>query len=74
MDFLYILFETISAFATVGVTANLTPTLSMASQIILMALMFMGRIGPMTMFLSLLPSKQNKKRDIKYINTNILIG
>lgn len=74
VDFLYILFETISAFATVGVTANLTPTLSMASQIILMALMFMGRIGPMTMFLSLLPSKNNKKRDIKYTNTNILIG
>lgn len=74
VDFLYILFEAISAFATVGVTANLTPTLSMASQIILMALMFIGRIGPMTMFLSLLPSKQDKKRDIKYTNTNILIG
>lgn len=74
VDFLYILFEAISAFATVGVTANLTPTLSMASQIILMALMFIGRIGPMTMFLSLLPSKQDKKGDIKYTNTNILIG
>lgn len=73
VDFLYVLFEAISAFATVGVTANLTP-LSMASQIILMALMFIGRIGPMTMFLSLLPSKNNKKRDIKYTNTNILIG
>ncbi|KAF3299570.1 potassium transporter [Carnobacterium sp. PL17RED31] len=74
VDFLYVLFEAISAFATVGVTANLTPALSMASQIILMALMFIGRIGPMTMFLSLLPSKNNKKRDIKYTNTNILIG
>ncbi|MFV8771179.1 TrkH family potassium uptake protein [Aerococcus urinaeequi] len=74
IDFLYILFETISAFATVGVTANLTPALSMASQIILMALMFIGRIGPMTMFLSLLPSKNSKKRDIKYTSTNILIG
>ena len=48
--------------------------ISMASQIILTALMFIGRIGPMTMFLSLLPSKQDKKRDIKYTNTNILIG
>lgn len=74
VNYIYILFESISAFATVGVTANLTPTLSMASQIVLMLLMFAGRIGPMTMFISLLPSKHDKKCDIKYAKTNILIG
>ncbi|OYQ67987.1 TrkH family potassium uptake protein [Aerococcus sp. 1KP-2016] len=74
VDYLYILFESISAFATVGVTANLTPTLTMASQIVIMALMFIGRIGPMTMFLSLLPNKKDKTHDIQYTTTNILIG
>lgn len=74
VDYIYLLFESISAFATVGVTANLTPTLSQGSQIVLMLLMFIGRIGPMTMFISLLPSKKERKSDIRYASTNILIG
>ena len=70
---LYTLFETISAMCTVGVTANLTPTLSILGQIIIMTLMFIGRIGPLTVLLSF---SNRKKQDskIKYAKAPLLIG
>ena len=74
VNYLNILFETISAISTVGVTENLTASLSQASQIILMILMFVGRIGPMTMFLALLPNTSNHRSNLHYTETNIIIG
>ena len=52
-DFLDIFFETASAIGTVGLTADLTTTLSRASHIVLIAMMYIGRIGPITMALVL---------------------
>ncbi len=43
-----ILYEAASAIGTVGLTADLTPQLGRASQVILMILMYIGRIGPVT--------------------------
>jgi trk system potassium uptake protein TrkH len=51
VDFLNIMFEATSAIATVGLSADLTPDLNRASQIVLMILMYVGRIGPITMAL-----------------------
>ena len=70
---LYTLFETISAMCTVGVTANLTPTLSMLGQIIIMILMFIGRIGPLTVLLSFSNRKKQESK-IKYAKAPLLIG
>ena len=39
----------ISAFATCGLSAGLTPELPAAGQLILIALMFIGRVGPVTL-------------------------
>lgn len=50
-DFLNLMYEVTSAMATVGLTADLTPSLSDASHIVLMVLMYIGRIGPVTMAL-----------------------
>lgn len=46
-------FETVSAFATVGVTTGITPALSVPGKLIIMAAMFAGRIGPLTLALAL---------------------
>lgn len=70
---LYTLFETISAMCTVGVTANLTPTLSMFGQIIIMILMFIGRIGPLTVLLSF-SNRNQQELLIKYAKAPLLIG
>lgn len=51
VDFLKILYEVTSALGTVGLTADLTPRLCRASQAVLMLLMYVGRIGPITMAL-----------------------
>ena len=47
------MFETISALATVGLSANVTPTLNEPAQLLLIALMFLGRVGPLTLASSL---------------------
>lgn len=70
---LYTLFETISAVCTVGVTANLTPTLSFLGKIIIMLLMFIGRIGPLTVLLSF-SNRKKKALEMKYAKAPLLIG
>ncbi len=45
--FLELLFETVSAFATVGLSQGLTPQLSLAGRVVIVVAMFVGRIGPM---------------------------
>ena len=73
VDFIYVLFESISALATVGVSANLTPTLGRLSQAVIMFLMFAGRIGPITLVDSLAKSNQQVP-DVEFSKGNILIG
>lgn len=71
--FIYLLFEAVSALATVGVSVNLTPELSPISHVVLMCLMFVGRIGPITILLGL--NRNNKKtKDKLFAKTTILIG
>ena len=69
------LFETISSFANVGLTKNMTVNLSNSSKIVLCIVMFIGRIGPLTM-ISLLNRKWHKKdlSHIEYIEEKIMIG
>ena len=54
------LFETASAIGTVGLTLGITPTLSAASRIILMFLMFFGRVGGLTLIYAAVPTTDNK--------------
>lgn len=59
--FLELVFETVSAFGTVGLSTGVTETLSAPGKCIIMGLMFLGRLGPI-LFLSLLQSWQQKPR------------
>lgn len=58
--FLDILFEVISALSTTGATRDLTPSLSDPSHALLIVLMFVGRLGPLTLIYSL--STQHSRR------------
>ena len=53
------LFETGSAVGTVGLTLGITPSLHAASRIVLMILMFLGRVGTLTLVYALLPGGKN---------------
>ena len=66
-----ILFETVSAFATVGVSTGISAGLSIGSKIITMAVMFIGRLGPLTMA-SIWVS--NKSSLVRYPEGDIAIG
>lgn len=46
-------FEAVSALGTVGLSLNLTPLLATSSQLILVVLMLLGRVGPITLFAAL---------------------
>lgn len=58
-DALDILYETVSATATVGLTRNLTSTLSVAGKFIIICTMYLGRVGPISLALALNSKKKN---------------
>ena len=60
-----LIYEVFSAFGTVGVSAGVTPHLSAGSKIVIIILMFIGRLGPIT-FLQLLGSKLRFDDQSKY--------
>ena len=69
---LRILFEVTSAFGTVGLSTGFTSTLSAAGKIIMIATMFAGRIGPLTLALAI--ALQKGKIAYKYPEEKIMIG
>ena len=64
-DSLDILFETVSATATVGLSRNLTAQLNSAGKAIIIATMYLGRVGPISLALAL-----NSRKKIQNIITN----
>jgi trk system potassium uptake protein TrkH len=56
-DFFAVTFEAVSAFGTVGLSMGITPTLEVGGKILIIALMFVGRLGPLWLmdFLQHLP-------------------
>ncbi|HNX75422.1 MAG TPA: TrkH family potassium uptake protein [Candidatus Rifleibacterium sp.] len=67
-----LIFEAISAFATVGLSTGITPILSIPGKLLIVALMFIGRIGPLTMALSI--TAQETRINIQYPETRVLVG
>lgn len=67
------LYETISALCTVGLTTGITSSLGTASQIILIVLMFFGRLGIMTISVGFMAANRAEER-VSYAETKIMIG
>ncbi len=67
------LFESISALATVGVTAGATTALSIPAQFMIMIFMYFGRVGILTLSLGFLMGDRAEER-FRYAHTNLLIG
>lgn len=70
-SFMQVLFEVVSAFGTVGLSTGITPDLSVASKLVIIATMFIGRLGPLTMF-TIWYSK--KMTSVTYSEESITIG
>ncbi len=67
------LYESVSALATVGLTAGVTPSLSTASQLLIIVYMYFGRVGVLTISLGFLMGDKAGER-FRYATTNLLIG
>lgn len=72
-EFSQILFETVSAFGTVGLSAGLTGDLTPVGRILITIMMFIGRLGPLTMAFALAMAK-NEHNKIRYAEEKISIG
>jgi Trk-type K+ transport system membrane component len=71
-DLLAVVFECFSAYSTVGLSLNLTPTLTEPSKFIIIATMFIGRIGMLNLMIGML--RQINHQFYEYPKENILIN
>ncbi|WP_053366779.1 TrkH family potassium uptake protein [Bacillus sp. FJAT-27245] len=71
-DFLMILFEATSAFATVGLSMGLTPELSPAGELLITFMMLAGRVGPLTVAFAI--TLRRKQDPFRYPKGKIMIG
>lgn len=69
-----ILYDVISAVSTVGLTLGITFDLSAASKVVIMLLMYFGRVGILTVTYAVLKSQSSKEEHISYPDANMLIG
>ncbi len=70
--FLEYLFEAVSAFGTVGLSMGSTSSLDVTGKLLIIVLMFVGRLGPLTLAFSIRPEEAEDK--FKYTEENVMIG
>ena len=73
VSFIDALYESVSALATVGLTAGATPILSIPAQFLIILYMYFGRVGMLTLSLGFLAGDRAEER-FHYAQTNLLIG
>lgn len=69
----WILFEVVSAFGTVGLTAGLTPALTIPGKLLIALMMFIGRLGPLTLAVAL-AGRTKQRAPLSYPEDRVMIG
>lgn len=72
IPFLDIIFDTVSAFATVGNSTGIIPDTGLASKVVFMVLMYVGRFGPMALALAL--STEDDTEEYRFAQEGVRIG
>ena len=71
-EFIRLFFEAVSAFGTVGLSTGSTPGLSTAGQLLVTLLMFIGRLGPLTVAVAV---AQRQRRPLyRYVEEDVMVG
>ena len=74
-DYLNILMEVFSAFGTVGLSASVTPALSIVGKCVDIILMYAGRIGPISLMILFTKRSHDKNtKEFKYPDEDVLVG
>ena len=76
MQFLDLLFETVSAFSTVGLSLGITPNLTTASKVVVIFAMFLGRVSFLTFLIGMYRQiyGETKKANVYYPDETIFIN
>lgn len=69
--FLNILFEVVSAFGTTGLSTGITGSLTVLGKMVIIFMMFLGKVGPLTLLFTLATKEQQK---IRYPSEDVLTG
>ncbi|HAS74714.1 MAG TPA: Trk family potassium uptake protein, partial [Clostridiales bacterium UBA8960] len=69
-----VLFESLSAFGTVGLSMGITPYLNVVGKMIITIMMFFGRLGPLTIVIAISRNKSSKGDLLKYPEGKIIVG
>ncbi|HLO84317.1 MAG TPA: TrkH family potassium uptake protein [Nostocaceae cyanobacterium] len=72
LDFIQILFEVVSAFGTVGLSMGITATVSTSAKLVLIATMYIGRVGILLLMSAILGDPRPSR--INYPEENLLVG
>jgi trk system potassium uptake protein TrkH len=72
VEFIRILFEVVSAFATVGLSTGITAGLSTGAKLVLVATMYIGRVGVLLLMTALLGDPRPSR--VHYPEENLLVG
>jgi trk system potassium uptake protein len=72
LDFIQILFEVVSAFATVGLSTGITGSISITAKLILIMTMYIGRVGVLLLMSAVLGDPRPTR--IRYPEENLLVG
>jgi trk system potassium uptake protein TrkH len=71
--FVHLVFEAQSALGTVGLSMGATGTLSPAGRILIVALMFLGRVGPLAA-LEAMARRSRRRQQYRYAHEDVLVG
>jgi trk system potassium uptake protein TrkH len=67
-----LLFETVSAFGTVGLSTGITPDLSVGGKLMIILCMFIGRVGPVSLVLKM--GARDFVRSVRYPEEEVVVG
>ena len=67
------LYEVTSAIATVGLSRDVTPTLNICGKLLIILCMYLGRVGPITMFM-FFGQRAANRNNVRYADAEIIVG
>jgi len=70
--FIQLFFEAVSAFGTVGLSTGITPELSVAGRLLVTLLMFIGRLGPLTIAVAV--ARRMQRPVFRYPEKQVMVG
>ena len=60
--------------ASVGLSANVTPTLTVVGKVVIILLMYIGRIGVITLIISIIRGKGSAQKTLSYPSGHVIVG